>query len=538
MTWLLTVSMIGIMCSLYGQDTIPVSSSVQAVTVYPDRARVTRTGTVTLPEGASVLQFVGLPEGLEEDSVIVHGQSGIALTIEGIDIRNQFLAASALPRTQELQDQLRGLEDQKESFSATKGVLEEKRAFFRNLAAGLGKGEKGTVDVEEIKKLYTYYGDELSGVAENILSVERSEAKLDPEIDRLKREFEALSSGQQKTQRAVLVSVKAGASAKAEFTLSYLIGNASWAPSYDARVDSSTGKVELLYNALIRQKTTEDWSGVRLVLSTAQPGRNGRMPDLEPAFVDFKMPEPLPMPAARASNMPAPMRAEGPAQAAKLSLESTNAEATTQTTGLAVAYQVELPVVIPADGQPHRTNVTLLNLQGSPEYVTTPKLDPGVFLRVHLVNTSPALLLPGPISVFRDGEFTGTIPLSLLPAGGNFDLYVGQDDSIKAERQETVHKRSETGILNKRTVENRTYQISIQNFRSNSIKLLVYDQFPVSKTTDIVVNQGPFSDNPATFDKDSGKLGWNIQLEPKAKKIIEFSYSVEWPKGKEIAGDL
>ena len=138
-----------------------------------------------------------------------------------------------------------------------------------------------------------------------------------------------------------------------------MIGNASWAPSYDARVDSTTGRVELLYNALIRQKTTEDWSDVRLVLSTAQQGRNGRMPDLEPAFVDF-------------IKHAAPLGAEALAQADKPSLESTNAEAAVQTTGLAVAYEVELPVVIPADGQPHRTNVTLLNLQGGPEDMTTP----------------------------------------------------------------------------------------------------------------------------------------------------------------------
>ena len=33
-------------------------------------------------------------------------------------------------------------------------------------------------------------------------------------------------------------------------------------------------------------------------------------------------------------------------------------------------------------------------------------------------------------------------------------------------------------------------------------------------------------------------LSWSIELGPKAKKVIEFSYSVEWPKGKEIAGGL
>ena len=289
--------------------------------------------------------------------MIVRAQSDTALTIEGIDIRNQFLASSAMPKSQELQGQLRELEDQQKSFAVAKSVLEEKRSFFRNLAAGLGKGEKETVNVDDIRKLYTYYGDELSSVAENILSVERSEAKLEPEIDRLKRELESLNGAQQKAQRTVLVSVKAArASAKAEITLSYVISNASWSPSYDARVDSTTGKVELLYNALVRQKTTEDWNDVRLVLSTAQPGRNGKMPDLEPAFVDFKTPEPMPMAAARAgSNMPAPMLEEAPAQAEKLTVQSTNAQATVQTTGLAVAYEVELPVVIPADGQPHRT---------------------------------------------------------------------------------------------------------------------------------------------------------------------------------------
>jgi hypothetical protein len=85
-------------------------------------------------------------------------------------------------------------------------------------------------------------------------------------------------------------------------------------------------------------------------------------------------------------------------------------------------------------------------------------------------------------------------------------------------------------------VEDRRYQISLQNFRSSPIRLLVYDQLPVSKNADIVANQGAFSDKPATVDKDSGKLSWEIELQPKVKKVIEFNYSVEWPKGREIVG--
>jgi uncharacterized protein (TIGR02231 family) len=525
-----------ICCSVRGQESSAVSSTVSEVTVYPDRAHVTRTAMASLPMGTSALEFSGLPAALDESSVEVSAKADAPLTIEGIDVRQEFLAASANPKAQDLERQLQELLDQQKSLQGQNGVCEEKRQFFRNLSAGLGKGEKEPMNLDDIRKLYTFYGDEVASLSENILSIERSEMKLDPEIDRVKRELDAVRNAAQKSQRTLLVSVKAGAAAKGEFTLRYVIGNASWISSYNARIDSETGKVELLYNALVRQKTGEDWNNVRLTLSTAQPGRNGRMPELMPSYVDYRTPEPLVSPRAEFAPA-APMLAPNePARAKEELVQSDEAQAEVRKSGMSVSYQVGLPVTIPADGQAHRANVTVLNLAGSPEYVTTPKLDSAVFLKVHLVNTSDAQLLPGQVSVFRDGEFTGMLPMNLTPAGSDFDLYAGKDDSIKVERKELVSKRSETGLLNRREVEDRRYQISLENFRSGPVKLAVYDQLPVSKNADIAVNQGAFSDKPTTIDKDTGKLSWDIQLQPKVKKVIEFNYSIEWPKGKEIVG--
>jgi uncharacterized protein (TIGR02231 family) len=526
----------GTWCSVYGQGSSAVSSSVSEVTVYPDRARVTRTAIAGLPIGTSVLEFSGLPATLDESSIEVSAKADGPLTIEGIDVREEFLASSASQKEQGLERQLQELQDQKKSLQGQKGVCAEKRQFLRNLSAGLGKEDKEPINLDDIRKLYAFYGDEISNLSENILSVERSETKLDPDIDRVRRELDSLRNAAPKSQRTVLVSVTAGAATKGQFTLRYVIGNASWISSYNARTDSGTGKVELVYNALVRQKTGEDWNNVRLTLSTAQPGRNGRVPELMPSYLDYRRQEPLV--SARADLAPAvPMSAPNePARPKEGLVQSDEAQAEVVKTGLSVSYQVGLPVTIPADGQAHRANVTVLNLAGSPDYVTTPKLDSAVFLKIHLVNTSDAQLLPGQVSVFRDGEFTGTLTMNLAPPGSDFDLYAGKDDSIKVERKELVNKRSETGILNRREVEDRRYQISLQNFRSGPVKLLVNDQLPVSKNADIVVNQGAFSDKPAAFDKDSGKLSWEIDLQPKVKRIIEFNYSVEWPKGKEIVG--
>lgn len=171
--------------SVNGQGTLAVNSSISQVTVYLDRARVTRIASASLPAGSSMVEFVGLPAALQEGSVAVSAKSDGALTIEGIDVRQEFLTESANPKVQELQRQIRELRDQKNSLEMQKSVLEEKRNFFKNLSAGLGKGEKEAINLDDIRKLYTFYGEEVLNLAENILSIGQSEAKLNLEIDRL-----------------------------------------------------------------------------------------------------------------------------------------------------------------------------------------------------------------------------------------------------------------------------------------------------------------------------------------------------------------
>src|ERR1700741_2347041 len=92
-----TFSSMGMFCSLYGQGATAVGSSITEVTVYSDRARITRTAVANLPAGRSVLEFSGLSAGVEEDSVVFSAQSDVPLTIEGIDIRQEFLVSSADP---------------------------------------------------------------------------------------------------------------------------------------------------------------------------------------------------------------------------------------------------------------------------------------------------------------------------------------------------------------------------------------------------------------------------------------------------------
>ena len=517
--------------SVYSAGMQTVSSTISEVTVYQDRARVTRVGSITLPQDETVLEFGGLPASLDEDSVEVSAKSSAHVTIQGIDVRQEFLAENANPQAELLRRQLQQLEDQKRSLASKKAVLEAKQEFFKDLSAGVGRSEKGQPNLDDLRKLYSFYGDEFAALSESLLNLETDARNLIPEIDRIKKELERLRTDAPKTNRKVLVSVKSDGPGQTEFSIRYSIRGASWSSTYDARLDSNSGKVELVYDGMVRQRTGEDWQNVRLVLSTAQPSRNGQMPELNTNFVDYQQEVPVPPPASVAGEVG---RAREPA--ASPVYKADKAEAVMREVGTSVSYQVSLPVTIPSDGEPHKTSIAVLNLEGRPEYVATPKLDPAAFLRVHLANSTQVVLLPGKVNLFRDGEFVGSLGMKLVPAGSDFDLYAGRDDAIKIERKELVSKRSETGMINRKLIEEKKFQISLQDFRPVPVKLSLYDQVPVSKNTEIVVNQGAFSDKPSSIDKDSGKITWEIELKPKEKKVIEFGYSVEWPKGKEVVG--
>ena len=67
-----------------------------------------------------------------------------------------------------------------------------------------------------------------------------------------------------------------------EFELSYVVAGPSWSPHYDVRADTIAKKLTVAYQAQVRQRTGEDWRGVSLRLSTAQPGVGGREPELSP----------------------------------------------------------------------------------------------------------------------------------------------------------------------------------------------------------------------------------------------------------------
>ena len=511
------------------------TSKITEVVVYGDRARISREVTVNVPGGDSQFELAGLPGDLDENSVGIAVRSGGSVIIRGLDVQREFLSENADARSLDLLKQLDQLQNQKRALQSQQSVLEDKREFFRKLNNSGDRNDKQVFSSEELKKLYDLYSGELAAIASESLQLDAADRKLNPEIERVEKELSQLS--QKKEQHRVSVSVQSQSAAELRIELRYVVHNASWLPVYEARVDTYSGKVSLMYDAMIRQRTGEDWTKARLTVSTARPEQNNQLPELEPKYLRFSEPLPASAPRSMAFKSEKPLPSATPTAKEEATEQDNVAQiesAQLESNGLSVTYQVAIPVTIPSDGQAHRTNLTQIDLSGKLSYATTPRLEPAAFVKEHLTNTSPDPLLPGKVNLFRDGDLIGSPTLPLISAGADFDLFCGRDAAVKIEHKELVNRDAEIGILSHRKQNQRKYQIAIQNFRKNPIKLTVYDQIPISQDNDITVIPGQYSIKPTGVDKDRGKITWDLDLAPSEKKVIEFDYTVEWPAGKTI----
>ena len=69
-----------------------VDAPIVAVAVYPDRARITRRGRITVPAGDQAVYVEPLPLVLEQDSIRVTGRG--PATVLGVDVTTRREAVS------------------------------------------------------------------------------------------------------------------------------------------------------------------------------------------------------------------------------------------------------------------------------------------------------------------------------------------------------------------------------------------------------------------------------------------------------------
>jgi hypothetical protein len=263
---------------------IPVKTEVSAVTVFMSGAQVTRKKSVELPAGKSIIKFTDLSPYIDAKSIQVRTINDVFV----LSVNQQFNYMDTITKNKTIRDltaRQELLQDKLSLETTNLEIIKDEYTFLSENRVLGGKNQE--VSLLNLKQTADYYHEKIS-------ALKLKEIEINKEIDALTKEKNAVQKqinqeGNNKItlKGELLVNVDAKIATTCEFTVNYVVSNASWYPSYDIRAKNITEPIELRYKANIHQDTKEDWKNVKLKLSSSNPSQGNAAPKLKPYYLDY-----------------------------------------------------------------------------------------------------------------------------------------------------------------------------------------------------------------------------------------------------------
>jgi uncharacterized protein (TIGR02231 family) len=515
-----------------------------AVTVFPDRARVTRRGHLSLVKGIQTVEIGNLPLTLMPDSVRAAGQGVAQVKLLGVSTRLENFLETPADAARQLEQKIQEVADASTALAARATVAEAQRTFLEGLASQSEMFARGLAlryqTVEGQGAIFDFVRQRLDALHLETLQIAREQRELAKELDRLRRELQSVQSERPRQRYVATIELEASTAGEFDLDLTYVVNGARWQPLYDLRLTDAG--LEVTYLAQVAQRTGEDWAEVALTLSTAQPALSLIVPELDPWYVS---PHVALMAAARKSMAPRPMPASVPSAGVVAASAPTLDEfpepqalafdsAAVSESGVALTYRLAARADVPSTDEPRKVTVAVFSLKPIFDYVTAPKREQVCYRRAKVKNDSPYSLLPGSAQLFEGDEYLGATKLEFAAPGQEFELALGADERLRVERKLTRREMDKTFMGDRRRIRY-GYLIEVENLRDAAQTVIVRDQLPVPRDEQIKIRLEAADPKPAE-ETDLNQLEWKLSVDKGAKQKVSFDFSVEYPRTMDVAG--
>lgn len=544
-----------------------VESTIKSVTVYMDRAAVTRRAKVSLERGAYDLIFEKLPRNMDWNSVRARGTSKVRVV--NMKVKREHILKPADPQIAELEKQLEKKRTELAEHNDDLKTLAKKGSLLDSIRMRTGEKSsaqmEGKLDVGNLVEVMGFLDKEYKAAAKGRRELNRKIQDVQREINLIQRKINDLRSKMSVENIKAIVTVVVTEKTDEEIALEYVVRGASWHAEYDLRASASEETAELSYFCVVNQQTGEDWKDVQLMLSTAEPNIAVIPPTLRVWNVGLRRPvlkysEEGKRQDEQMFNKEAPSSAQGgvlfhaelgrasggEAGGAIARFEEYKAiqARVLERGGVAVTFAVPRRETIISGPEPHRTIIALRTLKPKNTFITIPRHRKKVYLQAEITNNTPYTLLPGRMSIFLGTDYVGTTDISHVAPTQKFKVNFGTDSNILVKRERVSKYEEDKGWGGKKHRITYEYKITLQNFKSSEVVVRVFDQIPVSTHADIVVklvesNFPTITEEPkAGQNEKKGILEWRAQLppDPKRKNEITYKYYIEYPKEMSIYG--
>lgn len=521
-------------------DDIPLTSTVNAVTLYPQGGTVTRQVDFTAPAGQHSLILTDLPQNTPLAAVRVAVEGA---TMGSVTARSDYVP----PRDPETsaaidaaRDKVEGLEQSlRDGEAAVEAIRQEEEAAQARIGflSQLGKGEAvAGMDAAGLRDLVAMIGEESLAARQAALDARQRAGAADRALKDLRKDLEQARVAlralvPQDTPRAMLaVAINTEQPAEGQVTVTYTIPEAGWQPVYDLKLARDTGDLQIERGAFIRQATGENWQDIALTLSTSRPSDQTAPSDIWPWLRRIADPNaPVPKTFSRGAAADAVAELAAP-QAEAMIVE----QAAARFDGLAVTYDYPGAVSVASDADRVRVALGTLSLQADIVAQAVPLADDRAFLMAGFTNTADELILPTPEARFYlDGRFIGQRFLDMIPAGAEADLSFGAIDGLRLARVIPQRQEGDKGVFTRSSALDETVQIEVENLTAQDWPMRVLDRVPYSEQEELQIEwSAEPSPSETEVDDKRGVLAWTFDLSAGQTQAITLDYSLEWPEGK------
>ncbi|OOG70455.1 mucoidy inhibitor MuiA family protein [Algoriphagus sp. A40] len=199
-----------------------------------------------------------------------------------------------------------------------------------------------------------------------------------------------------------------------------------------------------------------------------------------------------------------------------------------------VEIEVSEPYSIKSNGEKTLVDLKAYEVPAIYRYSVIPKLDSDAFLIAEIADWSKYSLLEGESNLYFEDGFVGRSILNASALEDTLLVSMGRDQSIAILR-EKIEEYSKKRTIGSNVTENRGYEISLRNNKSQPVILKVEDQIPVSVNSSIAVTTSELSGGK--LDPQTGIITWELTLAPGAQQKLSFQYEVKYPKSERVILD-
>lgn len=534
-----------------------VASRITRVTVYSDRALVTREAAVALTPEPTVFRFKKLPGWVDEGSVRASTSAG---KIVDVAVERRFLARSTDEgfrkvelKHKALLQKLQALDDELEILKAQQEHVESIKVF--SLEKLKDDAITRDIKVDSYGQVINFVTDTLRKTAGQRRDARAEREQLAPDVEASARNLEELSRLTKLEETTVLVTVQGNAAVNANLTLTYATPGATWEPMHEVRASSADpDSVELSSFAVVTQTTGEDWSQAELSFSTQSSSDSERIPELEMLALGKTQEVSRSVTRQITSFSSAQKKFEeqnhqwnrmNQAPSQRLSevdqfeqsystnlalLERVQSKTVEifqglQTRGTTAHFIAKDPAIVRSDGRSIRLRIGSSRIKARRRIIAAPEESLNAAVTLEMANTTSQPLLPGSVARYQDGAFLGMTDIDFVTKDEDFSVFFSVADQVKLTRELDKHQSSLV-----RTARNRmqlSFVSKAKNLSDRPVTVVLAERIPVSENADIRVSNVRIVPNEKPDAK--GIVRWAVTLAPREERELRVSYQVEYP---------